>query len=73
MQEKAVLMLASAIGIAAGVLFYRSVDVLSLPPLVFFVVDRFGLLPGSILVGLLSVPVAVGLIVLVIEWVFGNA
>lgn len=72
MLEKAILAVGCVIGIGSGMLFYWTVDHLRLPAPVFFVVDLFGALAGSIVVGLLSVPVAIGILVIVIDRIFAK-
>jgi hypothetical protein len=73
MLEKTILILGSVVGIGSGVLFYWTVDHLWLPAPIFFVVDLFGTLAGSVLVGLLSAPVAAGILVLVIDNMLATA
>ncbi len=70
MLERAIIVLGCLIGLAAGYSFYLAADQLRLPALLFFIVDLFGTLPGAIVAGLLTVPVAVGLLVLGIDWCF---
>ncbi len=70
MHEKAIIALGCLIGAAAGCGFYLAADQLRLPALLFFLVDLFGVLAGSVIFGLLSIPVAVGLLVLAIDWCF---
>ena len=70
MLEKAILALGCMIGVGSGMLFYWTVEHLSLPAPIFFVIDLLGALAGSIVVGLLSVPVAIGILVIVIDCMF---
>ncbi len=70
MLERAIIALGCLIGAAAGCGFYLAAEQLRLPALLFFIVDVFGHLPAAIITGLLSVPVAVGMLVIVIDWCF---
>lgn len=70
MHEKAIIALGCLIGAAAACGFYLAAEQLSLPPLLFFLVDVFGVLAGSVIFGLLSIPLAIGLLVLAIDWCF---
>lgn len=70
MLEKAIIALGCLIGAAAGYGFYLAAEQLSLPSLLFFIVDLFGVMAGSVIFGLLAIPVATGLLVLGIDWCF---
>ena len=63
MLEKAIIALGCLIGAAAGYGFYLAAEQLSLPSLLFFIVDLFGVMAGSVIFGLLAIPVATGLLV----------
>jgi hypothetical protein len=70
MLEKAVIVLGGLIGLAAGLSFYHLAEHLRLPALLFAIVDLFGIIAGSVVVGLFSVPVAIGVLVLLADWIF---
>jgi membrane protein implicated in regulation of membrane protease activity len=72
MLEKIVLAVGCLIGIVAGLAFYSAVEQLSLPAPLFFIVDIFGVLAGSILVGLCSILIAVGILVLAVDRFFSD-
>lgn len=69
MLEKAIIALGGLIGLGAGLSFYYAAEHLSLPALLFAMVDVFGVTTGSVLFGLLAVPVAIGALVLLIDWI----
>ena len=70
MLEKFIIGLGCIIGIIAGVSFYLTAQQLSLPAILFFIVDVFGIIPGALFVGIFSVPVSIGVLALGIELVF---
>lgn len=69
MLEKAIIALGGLIGAGAGLAFYYAAEHLRLPALLFAIVDLFGVIAGSVVFGLLTVPVAIGVLVLVIDWI----
>jgi hypothetical protein len=70
MLEKFIIGLGCIVGIIAGFSFYLVADQLRLPALLFFIVDIFGVIPGSLFVGLFSAPVAIGTMTLGTEMIF---
>lgn len=68
--EKAVLLLGSLLGIGAGIAFYCLVEELRLPALIFAVVDLFGIVPATIIVGLMSFVIGAGALVLIADRFF---
>ena len=69
MLEKAIIALGGLIGAGAGLIFYYAAEHLRLPALLFAIVDLFGVAIGSLLFGLLAAPVAIGALVLLIDWI----
>jgi hypothetical protein len=68
--EKAIIVLGGLIGVGAGPSFYHAVQHLRLPALLFGIVDLFGVLAGSVAVGLLAAPAAIGALVMLVDWIF---
>lgn len=69
MLEKAIIAVGGLIGAGAGLAFYYAAEHLRLPALLFAIVDVFGVTIGSVLFGLLAAPVAIGVLVLLIDWI----
>lgn len=69
MLERAIVAIGGLAGLGAGLLFYYTAQQLSLPALLFGIVDLFGVVAGSVVVGLLAVPIAIGGLVLLADWI----
>jgi hypothetical protein len=68
--ERVLIVTGGLAGLGAGLLFYYTAQHLSLPALLFGIVDLFGVVAGSVVVGLVAVPIAIGALVLLVDWVF---
>lgn len=69
-QEKVIVAIGGLVGLGASLLFYHTAQHLSLPALLFGIVDLFGLLVGSAVVGLFATPIAIGALVILVDWIF---
>ena len=69
-QEKVIVGVGGLIGLGASLLFHHTAQHLSLPALLFGIVDLFGLLAGSAIVGLFAAPIAIGVLVILVDWIF---
>jgi hypothetical protein len=66
MLEKLLLAWGALFGLASGALFYHFLDRLSLPGLIYVLVDAFGPAIAAAVVGLISAPIGAGLAVIAI-------
>ncbi len=69
MVENAIIAVGGLIGAGASLTFYYAAEHLRLPALLFAIVDVFGVTIGSVLFGLLAAAVAIGVLVLLIDWI----
>lgn len=67
MLEKLLLAWGALFGLASGALFYHFLDWLSLPALLYALVDLLGPAIAAGIVGLISAPIGMGLAVLTID------
>jgi hypothetical protein len=67
--ERVIVVIGGLIGLGSGLLFYDTAQHLSLPGLLFGIVDLLGVVAGSVLVGLCAVLIAIGGLVLLIDWI----
>jgi hypothetical protein len=67
--ERVIIVIGALVGFASGLLFYYAAQHLSLPTLLFGIVDLFGVVTGSVVVGLIASPIAIGALVILVDWI----
>jgi hypothetical protein len=68
--ERVIVVIGGLAGLGTGLLFYYTAQYLSLPALLFGIVDLFGVVAGSVVVGLFAAPIVIGGLVLLVDWFF---
>jgi hypothetical protein len=66
--ERVIVAIGGLVGLGSGLLFYCTAEHLRLPALIFGIVDFFGVLAGSVVVGLFAAPIAIGALVMLVDW-----
>ncbi|MEY4952061.1 MAG: hypothetical protein RL299_485, partial [Pseudomonadota bacterium] len=67
MLERVIVVIGGLAGLGTGLLFYYTAQYLSLPALLFGIVDLFGVVAGSVVVGLFAAPIVIGGLVLLVD------